>query len=165
MMNIAIFGGSFNPPHKAHLRLAEEFSKELCADKMLIIPTCAAPHKDSSKYASASDRLAMCRLLFPKDRFEVSELEINRQGKSYTIDTLVSLEKEYPGAKFYLIIGSDMLLSFHMWFRYEDILSKCTLCVMTRENDISVTQMRHYVNQTLRLPDSAVIFHLSAHTR
>lgn len=163
-MNIAIFGGSFNPPHKAHLRIAEEFSEKLSLDKMLIIPTFAAPHKDSGAYASALDRLNMCRMLFSDDRFTVSDIEIKREGKSYTIDTLEALNKEYPGAKFYLIIGSDMLLSFHRWVRYKDILSKCTLCVMTREDGVSYDNMLFYAENTLGLKgEDIVISHTGAY--
>lgn len=163
-MNIAIFGGSFNPPHKAHLRIAEEFSEKLSLDKMLIIPTFAAPHKDSAAYASASDRLNMCRMLFSDDRFTVSDIEIKREGKSYTIDTLEALNKEYPGARFYLIIGSDMLLSFHRWVRYKDILSKCTLCVMTREDGVSYDNMLSYAENTLGLKgEDIVISHTGAY--
>lgn len=156
-MNIAVFGGSFNPPHKAHLRIAQEFFSLLSLDKMLIIPTFTAPHKDSTSYASAQDRLNMCRLLFGEKRFTVSDIEIKREGKSYTIDTLEFLEREYPGAKIYLIIGSDMLLSFHKWFRYNDILSKCTLCVMTRENEVSLGKMREYARDVLFLSDDEYV--------
>lgn len=156
-MNIAVFGGSFNPPHKAHLRIAQEFFSLLSLDKMLIIPTFTAPHKDSSEYASAAHRFNMCRLLFGEDKFTISDIEIKREGKSYTIDTLEALEKEYYGAKIYLIIGSDMLLSFHKWFRYKDILSKCTLCVMTREDDVSLSKMREYARDMLLLSDEKYV--------
>ncbi|MGN1348004.1 MAG: nicotinate (nicotinamide) nucleotide adenylyltransferase [Acutalibacteraceae bacterium] len=157
MMNIAIFGGSFNPPHKAHLRIAGEFFEKLSLDKMLIIPTFIAPHKDIKYYVSAEERLKMCRLMFPDDKFTVSDLEIKRQGKSYTIDTLEALSREYPGAKFYLIIGSDMLLSFHRWYRYEDILKKCTLCVMTRENSVTKGEMLWYAGSTLGLSERDMV--------
>lgn len=163
-MNIAVFGGSFNPPHKAHLNIANEFSSLLGLDKMLIIPTFIAPHKEIKYFVSAEDRLSMCRLMFRDEKFTVSDIEIKREGKSYTIDTLSVLSNEYPGAKIYLIIGSDMLLSFHEWYRYRDILSKCTLCVMTRENDISEEDMFRYAGDTLGLNrDEIVISHAPAY--
>lgn len=157
MMNIAIFGGSFNPPHKAHLKIAREFSSLLSVDKMLIIPTFVAPHKAIKYFVSAQDRLNMCRLLFSDEGFSVSDIEIKREGKSYTIDTLEILGKEYPEAKFYLIIGSDMLLSFHLWYRYRDILKKCTLCVMTREDEIDCDEMLSYAENTLGLSESEIV--------
>lgn len=157
MMNIAIFGGSFNPPHKAHLRIASEFFEKLSLDKMLIIPTFIAPHKDIKYYVPAEKRLKMCRLMFPDSKFTVSDLEIKREGKSYTVDTLESLSEEYPNAKFYLIIGSDMLLSFHRWYRYEDILKKCTLCVMTRENSVTKGEMLWYAGSTLGLGERDIV--------
>lgn len=156
-MNIAVFGGSFNPPHRAHLNIANEFSSLLSLDKMLIIPTFIAPHKDIKYYVSAGDRLNMCTLMFKDEKFTVSDIEIKREGKSYTVDTLSVLSKEYPGAKIYLIIGSDMLLSFHLWYRYRDILSKCTLCVMTRENDVSKEDMYRYAFDTLGLKKDEIV--------
>lgn len=157
MMKIAIFGGSFNPPHRAHLRLAKEFCETIKPDKTLIIPTFEAPHKDASEYAGAEDRLNMCKLLFSGSDFEVSDIEIKREGKSYTIDTLNALREEYPGAGFYLVIGSDMLLSFHKWVKYEDILRKCKLCVMTRENDVNYGEMLWYAGSTLGLGESDML--------
>lgn len=161
-MNIAVFGGSFNPPHRAHLHLADEFAESLRLDKMLIIPAFLPPHKASDAYAGAQDRLNMCRLLFSDKKYTVSDIEIKRQGKSYTVETLEELEKEYPGANFYLIIGSDMLLSFHKWYRFGDILRKCTLCVMTRENGISEKQMTEYAKNTLSLGEKELIVSCSA---
>ena len=110
-----------------------------------------------SYYVSAEERLKMCRLMFPNDKFTVSDLEIKREGKSYTIDTLKALCEEYPGAKFYLIIGSDMLLSFHRWYRYEDILKKCTLCVMTRESSVTKGEMLWYAGSTLGLSEKDMV--------
>lgn len=156
-MNIAVFGGSFNPPHRAHLNIANEFASLLSLDKMLIIPTFIAPHKEIKYFVSAEDRLNMCRLMFKDKKFTVSDIEIKREGKSYTIDTLSVLSKEYPDAKIYLIIGSDMLLSFHLWYRYRDIISKCTLCVMTREDDISEEDMYRYAGDTLGLNRDEIV--------
>lgn len=157
MMNIAVFGGSFNPPHRAHLNIAEEFFSLLKLDKMLIMPTFAAPHKDIKCYACAEDRLNMCRLLFCDEKFTVSDMEIKREGKSYTVDTVKALREEYPRARIYLIIGSDMLLSFDRWYRYRDILSECTLCVMTRQEEISRDKILSYAKSTLRLSEEEIV--------
>lgn len=157
-MKIGIFGGTFNPPHLAHLNIAEDFSRRLNFDKLIIMPTYQPPHKQAQSLADSEDRLEMCRLLFDMENTEISDMEIQRQGKSYTYDTLCQLEEKYPGAELYLIIGSDMLLSFHKWYRYEDILRKCTLCVLTRENDIDNAQMKDYAFTTLGLGEGEIVF-------
>lgn len=157
-MKIGIFGGTFNPPHLAHLNIAEDFSRRLSFDKLIIMPTYQPPHKQAQSLADSEDRLRMCRLLFDMENTEISDMEIQRQGKSYTYDTLCQLEEKYPGAELYLIIGSDMLLSFHKWYRYEDILRKCTLCVLTRENDIDNVQMKDYAFTTLGLGEGEIVF-------
>lgn len=157
-MKIGIFGGTFNPPHLAHLNIAEDFSGRLNFDKLIIIPTYQPPHKQAQSLADGEDRLEMCRLLFDAENTEISDMEIRRQGKSYTYDTLCQLEEKYPGAELYLIIGSDMLLSFHKWYRYEDILRKCTLCVLTRESDIDNAHMKDYAIETLGLGEGDIVF-------
>ncbi|MBE6746778.1 MAG: nicotinate (nicotinamide) nucleotide adenylyltransferase [Ruminococcaceae bacterium] len=157
-MKIGIFGGTFNPPHLAHLNIAEDFSRRLNFDKLIIIPTYQPPHKQAQSLADGEDRLEMCRLLFDAENTEISDMEIRRQGKSYTYDTLCQLEEKYPEAELYLIIGSDMLLSFHKWYRYEDILRKCTLCVLTRENDIDNAHMKSYAIETLGLGEGDIVF-------
>ncbi len=157
-MKIGIFGGTFNPPHLAHLNIAEDFSSRLNFDKLIIIPTYQPPHKQAQSLADGEDRLEMCRLIFDAENTEISDMEIRRQGKSYTYDTLCQLEEKYPEAELYLIIGSDMLLSFHKWYRYEDILRKCTLCVLTRENDIDNAHMKSYAIETLGLGEGDIVF-------
>lgn len=157
-MKIGIFGGTFNPPHLAHLNIAEDFSRRLNFDKLIIIPTYQPPHKQAQSLADSEDRLEMCRLLFDTENSEVSDIEIQRQGKSYTYDTLCQLEEKYPGAELYLIIGSDMLLSFHKWYRYKDILRKCTLCVLTRKNDIDNAQMKDYALENLGISEDDIVF-------
>ena len=70
-----------------------------------------------------------------KDKFEISDIEFNRSGKSYTYDTLVELKKIYPNAHLYLIVGADQFLTFNLWYRYSDILDMVTLCTAARENN------------------------------
>ena len=87
MGNIAIYGGSFDPPHKGHLLLAKNLAKECNADKVLIIPAYSSPFKDGS-VAEGTDRLAMCKHTFTDPIFEISAIELNREGKRYTVDTI-----------------------------------------------------------------------------
>ena len=141
-MRIGIYGGAFNPVHKGHVKLAEEIKEKAHLDKIIIMPSGLSPHKSSGQLIDSEHRLEMCRLAFDKEYFEVSDLEIRREGKSYTVDTVTELKSVYPNDELYLVMGSDMLLSFHKWYRYEDILSAVTICATTRQGDISTAELR-----------------------
>ena len=134
MSAIAVFGGTFNPFHKGH----EEMLSALCAidavDKVLIIPTKIPPHKSVDYLASDDDRLSMCRLVASEyKKAEVSDLELLREGKSYTIDTIKSLKELYPDDVIYLCIGGDMLTSFTAWREYKEILRLVKLVAFKRQ--------------------------------
>ena len=134
MSAIAVFGGTFNPFHKGH----EEMLGALCAidavDKVLIIPTKIPPHKSVDYLASDDDRLSMCRLVASEyKKAEVSDLELLREGKSYTIDTIKSLKELYPDDAIYLCIGGDMLTSFTAWREYKEILRLVKLVAFKRQ--------------------------------
>ena len=156
-MRTGIFGGTFNPPHKGHKRMALEMMKAASLDRILIIPTFTPPHKTASQLASTEDRLKMCELLFCEDCFTVSDIEIKREGKSYTVDTISELKTLYPEDELFLIIGSDMLLSFHKWYRFRDILSDVTLAVATREEEVSPETLSVYAKETLNLSEGDYI--------
>ncbi len=134
MERIGIYGGSFNPPHVGHIRGAEYAIKALGLDKLLLIPAGIAPHKVLPKgSASASQRLEMVRLAAQGlEKAEVSDLELCRGGVSYTWETVDQVRKLYPNAKLYLIMGSDMALSFHSWREPDKILADATLAVLYR---------------------------------
>ncbi len=157
-MRIGIFGGTFNPPHLGHKHLAESLMEQANLDKVIVIPTATSPHKKSTDLATEEERLHMCRLMFDESCYDVSDLEIARGGKSYTVDTVAELKKLYPYDSLFLIIGSDMLLCFHNWYRYEEILNNVTLCVATRENEVSVDELRTYAKNTLKLNGNEIIF-------
>ena len=157
MKKIAVYGGSFDPPHKGHKLLAENLSRFCGADKVVIIPTAMSPFKDKSG-ASAEDRLNMCRLLFSEPLYEVSDIEILRGGKSYTIDTLTQIKKLYPDSQLYLFMGDDMLLSFSKWYKYEEILGICTLvCACRTENLQMLSQMKAYADEFLGGEENVLI--------
>ena len=135
-LKIGIFGGAFNPVHNGHIKLAEEYKKELALDKVIFVPTSVPPHKSSSCLISKEDRLNMLTLaLENKEKLEISDIEFNRSGKSYTYDTLVEIKKLYPNSQLYLIVGADQFLTFNLWYRYDDILNMVTLCTAARESD------------------------------
>lgn len=147
MPNIAIFGGTFNPPHLGHKRLIKAFTKKHEFDKILIVPTFIPPHKTSKDLASCEDRLNMCKLAFKEPEFEISDIEIKRRGKSYTYLTLKELQRKYLNTKMYLVVGSDMFLSFHQWKNSEKIFDMCTVCAATRKGTIGIEELYSYANQ------------------
>lgn len=153
MRRIGLFGGTFNPPHVGHLRLAALAADAAQLDMVIIMPASVPPHKEAPGLATGEDRIALCRRTFTDPRFIVSDMELRRAGKSYTVETLRALHDCYPEDKLYLIIGSDMLLSFDRWFSWEEILSLCSLLVLSRENDLSPQMLRDYASQTLGLTE------------
>ena len=109
-MKIGILGGTFNPIHVGHLILAEEAREKLLLDKIIFVPAATPPHKDISDIAEAQNRFAMLKLASRGNRhFCVSDIEIKREGRSYTIDTIREFKKLYPNDELYFIIGSDLL--------------------------------------------------------
>lgn len=144
-MKLAFYGGSFNPPHLGHLEAARSVLKELSPDKLLIIPDNIPPHKELFPGSpTAEERMELCRLNFAElSGAEVSDMEINRQGKSYTAHTVERLLELYPEAELILTVGSDMFLSFEEWYRYDWLLSRCSLAVLSREEDDREELMAH----------------------
>lgn len=138
-MRIAIFGGSFNPPHLGHIQAAAEATRQLSAERLAVIPTAKSPHKPEAPLSPEPEvRLALARLAFADlPGAEVSDMELKRGGTSFTADTLEKLHSTNPGDEFFLLIGSDMLESFETWSRFEDILRLATLAVFDREKDES----------------------------
>ncbi len=134
MQKIAIFGGTFNPIHNGHIHLAKQFVQQLGADKVILIPTCVPPHKQARDLASEKDRLQMCRLAAVGNLFEVSDIEIKRQGLSYTSDTLRELKQIHPDSEFYLITGEDMFLTLESWHEPQTIFALATLCAAPRSS-------------------------------
>jgi nicotinate-nucleotide adenylyltransferase len=132
-MRIGVFGGSFNPPHIAHLIIAELLRERFSLDKVLWIPSAQPPHKPQSELAPASDRLEMTRLATrDHSNFEVTDLELRREGPSYTLDTILQLKSDAPSHDYLLMIGGDSLAQFHTWHRPDAILREVPLLVYDR---------------------------------
>ena len=156
-MKIAIYGGSFNPPHLGHLEAAKTVCAELAPDKLLIIPDNIPPHKAMDPGSpTAEERLALCRIAFRSiPGAEISDMEIRRHGKSYTAHTVRELRGRYPDDELFLVVGSDMLLSFEEWYEFEYLLSECTLAVVSREeDDLDALRAHSVVSLTLEVRDS-----------
>ncbi len=157
MKKIAIYGGSFDPPHKGHKLLAENLASVCGAEKVIIIPTALSPFKNSSS-ATAEDRLNMCKLFFKEDLFHISDIEIKRGGKSYTVDTLTQIKEENPDAELFLFMGDDMLLSFDKWYCYQEILRLATIvCACRTENLEELQNMKSFVKNVLKAEERVII--------
>ena len=105
-MKIGIFGGSFDPVHKEHVRLVKEAIKGLSLDKLIVVPAGTPPHKQGRRLAPAADRLAMCRIAFADvEKAEVSDFEIAQGGTSYTYLTCAHFARLYPGAHLFLLVA------------------------------------------------------------
>ena len=136
MERIGIYGGSFNPPHIGHIQAAKQAVEVLNLDKLLVIPAGIAPHKDMpDNTPTPRHRLDMLRLtLADCPEIEVSDLEVNREGPSYTWETIQHLKEMYPEACLILFMGTDMFLSIDSWKNSEFILENATLGVFYRGN-------------------------------
>ena len=138
MKKIGIFGGTFNPVHLGHLALVEQIKQKKSLDEVLIIPTSRPPHKKTFQLASDAHRLQMCRLMFEgRPGYVVSDLECRKGGLSYTVDTVRTLKQQHPDDQLYLIMGSDMLLTFDQWFQYATILQHAAILAGAREEQLS----------------------------
>jgi nicotinate-nucleotide adenylyltransferase len=130
---IGILGGTFNPPHVAHLVCAQEAYDQLGLDRVVLMPVSVPPHKEAGDDAGADHRLEMCRLAVAKDeRLAVSRLELDRPGPSYTADTLRAIHDSAPGDDLTFIVGGDMAHSLPTWREPEAVLEMATLAVAER---------------------------------
>ncbi len=134
MNSIGILGGTFDPVHLGHTLPAKVVAKHLSLDKILLIPASIPPHK-ANPNISAKHRVEMVKLACETEPlFNCDDRELNRDGHSFTVDTLVELLQTYPNTCLYFIIGLDSLLTFTTWHKYQEILSLCHLVVNTRPN-------------------------------
>lgn len=137
-MKIAVFGGSFDPVHTEHIRLAEAAITELGLDKLFVMPAHTPPHKKGKTLSPDEDRLAMCRLAFERmEKVVISDYEIAKGGTSYTYLTCRYFRELYPHAddEIFWIVGTDMLRDFPTWKNPEDILQNVTLAVCGRAEE------------------------------
>jgi nicotinate-nucleotide adenylyltransferase len=132
-VRLGILGGTFNPPHLGHLICAQEAYLQLGLDQVMLIPARIPPHKPVEDEPGAEHRLALCRLAVEgDDRFTVSEVEIDRTGPSYTVDTLEELHSQAPDNELFLILGGDVAAGLPYWREPERVLSFATVAVAKR---------------------------------
>jgi nicotinate-nucleotide adenylyltransferase len=134
-LRIGVLGGTFDPPHVGHLLAAVDAFESLELDRLILVPAATQPLKTSTPaVASAHERLEMVRLAVGDDaRFEVSEVEIERGGLSYTVDTLESLTAKPSADELFLILGADTLATFGRWKSPERVRELAQLAVLTRD--------------------------------
>ncbi len=180
MANIAIFGGTFNPFHIGHYEMLKSICDLDFINKVFLMPDKIPPHKTCDYLASDTDRINMCRLIANEfNKAELCLIEFEREGKSYTIDTVKLLNQKFPNDNFYIVIGGDMLTSFNTWFNWQELIKQVGIIAFKRDGildfdkaqkmltengaditvinqkitDISSTQLRQYIDKKL-LPES-----------
>ena len=134
MERIGIYGGTYNPPHVGHMRAAAHAIEALKLDRLLLIPNNIAPHKQMPEdAATAQQRMDMLRMSAKGlEKTEILDLELQRDGKSYTSDTVTQIRKIYPEGELFLLMGTDMFLNFLTWHEYRTISDQVTLAVFYR---------------------------------
>lgn len=135
MKRIGILGGTFNPPHNGHIHAARSVKQALGLDGILLIPDNLPPHKElPARSATPEQRLDMTRIAAASiPGAQVTDMELTRGGRSYTVDTLRALTAQQPDTAWYFIMGTDMLTSFHHWWQPKEICKLCTLAVIARD--------------------------------
>ncbi len=142
-MKIGIYGGTFDPPHLGHMAAAQEVTQTLGLDKLILVPAKLPPHKKPEAVdAGADDRFAMTAILADDLGAEVDDLELRREGKSYTADTLRAFKERYPDDELWLLMGSDMFLTVQDWYEPETIFSLAKLCAFSREGEGDMAALR-----------------------
>lgn len=132
-MKIGILGGTFNPVHFGHLILAEQVRGQLGLDKVIFVPTFLPPHKTGKAVIRASHRLEMLKLsTVYNPYFAVSDIEIERKGTSYTVDTLRKIKSQFPAAKLFFICGSDLVAEIPRWKDVDEIYRMATFVLARR---------------------------------
>ncbi len=136
-MRIGVLGGTFNPIHIAHLRIAEEVRESFDLGKVVFVPSATPPHKPLAGDLPFASRYQMVKLAIAgTPAFAVSDIEGKRGGKSYSIDTINRLRADYPDDEFFFIVGSDSFLDIGTWRKYAHIFSLCNIVVVERPDAV-----------------------------
>src|SRR5690606_13779384 len=135
-MRLGIFGGTFDPPHRGHLIVASDACEALALDRLIFVPAAEPPHKRGQVITPAEQRLEMVRAAIRGDpRLEVDDLELRREGPSYSVDTLRVYRERYPDAELFFLIGVDQMREFGSWREPEEVARLACLSVMTRDGE------------------------------
>lgn len=135
MSKIAVFGGTFNPFHIGHYEMLKCLCELEFIDKVFLLPDKIPPHKVCDYMPPDEHRISMCKIIceeFPKSQLCLIDFE--REGKSYTIDTIRSLKDKYPQDEFYFVIGGDMLGTLDKWYNYEELIKETSFIAFSRKS-------------------------------
>jgi nicotinate-nucleotide adenylyltransferase len=134
-VRLGVFGGTFDPIHLGHLRAAENALECLALDRVAFVPAAVPPHR-AEPLSSALDRYAMTALATAgHPRFAVSDVELRRDGPSYTVDTVAGLRRESPDAEVFVIVGSDTFPEMATWKEHDRLRTLCTVAVVSRPGE------------------------------
>ena len=161
LQRVGMFGGAFDPPHRAHVTLAQAAIAQLALDLLYVFPTGNAWHKDRT-LTPAEDRLAMTRIAFSGVAGTVvDDRELRRTGPTYSIDSLRELQAGHPGAQLHLLMGEDQAASFTRWHAWQEIARIAVLCVAARGSGAGLQALqalpgvRVQLLQLPQMPESA----------
>ena len=157
MERIGIYGGTFNPPHVGHIRAAKYAIEKLHLEKMLLVPSCVAPHKTLPEHSPTPDQRARMLTMAAQDKMQVCDLELCRGDVSYTYETVEALSALYPDKELILFMGTDMFLSFYDWKEPERILRRASLGVFYRGDKDELTAVSA---QAAQMQARGVVVHL-----
>jgi nicotinate-nucleotide adenylyltransferase len=150
-VKVGIFGGTFDPPHYGHLIAAQDAIVEIELDRVLFIPALIPPHKQRNSVTPAATRLRMIEAATRSDeRFEVSDVELQRSGPSYTVHTLRQLRAARPDDQLFLLLGEDQVREFHTWREPDEVLQHAALVMLARAG-IEEATGGDIVHQTVRV--------------
>ena len=154
-MKIGIMGGSFNPIHEAHCKMAESFVREMDCDVCYFVPAAHSPLKMDDSYASPEHRLAMVQLaMHSNPLFKACDVELKRGGESYTIDTIRWFQKQFPESSLFLLIGAEQAKAFTRWKQWEEIIDAVQLCIINREGIVE----KDDITQTLTINSKSPVW-------
>jgi len=150
-MKAGLFGGTFNPLHMAHIRIAEHVRQQLRLDSIFFFPSATPPHKPGTDLAPAKDRYDMVvESLKHRDGLVPSDIEITRKGPSYTIDTIGVFTRRYgKTCRFYLLMGSDAFFDTPSWKRQKDIFDAVSIVVMPRQGTVAPPEIQSFLDEQI----------------
>lgn len=155
-LRIGILGGTFNPIHIGHLILAESAYEMFKLDKVMIMPACIPPHKEIRSWISAKQRMHMAALaICGNPHLELSPIEINRKGITYTYETLQQLKTEHPDTDYYFIMGADSLFTFDTW-SHPEIICRCSVLLAAPRDDMDQEALQKQIEVLKKKYDAQI---------
>jgi len=166
-MKIGIMGGTFNPVHTGHIAFVRAFIDQIQLDQCFIIPARRSPFRMNEPLAEDMHRLQMLQLAFADiPHTFVSDIEIKREGLSFTIDTVNEIQSQYPGVEIYLLIGEDQAHRFKEWREWKELLQRVQLCIVQRTEDANlqelIQQLIHGLNVNMPVILKSPLFDVSS---